>query len=47
MYGGHTVARKLTKLIEQIWEKEAVPQDFKDANIIKLYKKGKRSICDN
>ena len=47
MYGGHSVARKLTKLIEQIWAKEAVPQDFKDANIIKLYKKGKRSVCDN
>ena len=47
MYGGHSVARKLTKLIEQIWAKETVPQDFKDANIIKLYKKGKRSVCDN
>ena len=47
IHGGHSVSRKLTKLIKVIWQKEEVPQDFKDANIIKLYKKGKRSVCDN
>ena len=30
-----------------IWKQGKVPQDFKDANITKLFKKGKRSICDN
>jgi len=31
-----------------IWNKEAVRQDFKDANIVHIYrKKGGRSNCDN
>ena len=31
-----------------IWKKETVPQEFKDANIIHLYKrKGDRACCDN
>ena len=46
-HGGMALAKKLTKLIHEIWIQESVPQEFKDANIIKLYKDGKRSICDN
>ena len=47
-YGGQKLARKLLQLFKIIWESETVPQDFKDANIIHLYKrKGDRSNCDN
>ena len=38
----------LGKLFRQCWSQEAVPQDFKDANIIYLYKhKRDRSYCNN
>ena len=46
--GGVTIAIKLTELIQQFWEEGSVPQDFKDANIVHLYKnKGDRASCDN
>ena len=38
----------LTELFCSIWKEEAVPQDFKDALIVHLYKrKGDRACCDN
>ena len=46
--GGHKVAEKLTELFQCIWRKEAIPQDFKDASIIHLYKrKGNTQVSDN
>ena len=40
--------RKLHQLFQLIWQHETVPQDFKDASIVHLYKrKGNRQICDN
>ena len=46
--GGLTMAEKLTELFQCMWRKEAIPQDFKDASIIHLYKrKGNPQVCDN
>ena len=46
--GGHILVEKLTELFKSIWEQESVPQEFKDASIIHLYKKkGNRQSCDN
>ena len=46
--GGTALTGKLLTLVQIIWEKESVPQDFKDASIIHLYKrKGHRQACDN
>ena len=46
--GGLQVAEKLKELFQCMWRKEAVPQDFKDASIIHLYKrKGNLQVCDN
>ena len=46
--GGDAVQVKLNELLQQFWEESSVPQDFKDANIIHLYKnKGDRASCDN
>ena len=46
--GGTAVTGKLLTLVQVIWEKESVPQDFKDASIIHLYeRKGNREACDN
>ena len=41
--GGTALTGKLLTLVQIIWEKESVPQDFKDMSIINLYKrKGNR-----
>ena len=46
--GGLPMAEKLTELFQCMWRKEAIPQDFKDASIIHLYKrKGNPQVCDN
>ena len=46
--GGDTLVAELTRLFERLWAEEEVPQDFKDALIIHLYKnKGDRRSCDN
>ena len=37
--GGHILVEKLTELFKSMWEQESVPQEFKDASIIHLYKK--------
>ena len=45
--GGPNLMRKLTKLLVIIWKKGEVPQEFKDASIVSLFKTGKRHLCDN
>ena len=46
--GGLPMAEKLTELFQCMWRKEAIPQDFKDAPIIHIYKrKGNPQVCDN
>ncbi|VDL86198.1 unnamed protein product [Schistocephalus solidus] len=38
---------ELTTLFQDMWCQRKVPQDFKDATIIHLYKrKGNRQLCD-
>nr|VZI05538.1 unnamed protein product [Spirometra erinaceieuropaei] len=38
----------LTALSQEMWRQGEVPQDFKDATIVHLYKrKGNRQVCDN
>ena len=45
--GGLPMAEKLTELFHCMWRKEAIPQEFKDASIIHLYKrKGNPQVCD-
>ena len=46
--GGTPVAKKMTELFHIMWRKEAIPQEFKDASIIHLFKrKGNPQLCDN
>lgn len=46
--GGMALVEKLTSLYQVIWRKGEVPQDFKDASIVHIYKrKGDRASCDN
>lgn len=46
--GGQRLIHHLTELFQLFWEKGELPQDFRDANIIHLYKnKGDKAQCDN
>nr|VZI51647.1 unnamed protein product [Spirometra erinaceieuropaei] len=47
-HGGPQLMDHLTALFQEMWHQSEVPQDFKDATIVHLYKrKGNRQICDN
>ena len=42
------LAEQMHKLLAHIWEKEDVPQQFKDANVVTIWKrKGSKSDCNN
>ena len=46
--GGPVLLQKLTQLFQLIWNEGKVPQQFKDATIVHIYKqKGNRQSCDN
>ena len=46
--GGSTLTEKLQELFSSFWDKGILPQEFKDASIVHLYKrKGNRQCCDN
>jgi transcription elongation factor Elf1 len=46
-HGGQPLVDRLHELVLAIWEDETVPQEWRDAVIIPLPKKGDRQICDN
>ena len=46
--GGYILTRRLHLLIQNIWEHGTLPQDWKDDNIVVIYKqKGDRAVCGN
>ena len=46
-HDGQTIKQKLFELVLLIWKNEEVPQDWKDASIVPLFKKGSRVDCGN
>ena len=46
-HGGDNLFRRLHQLITNAWEMGSVPQAWKDASIITIYKKGDRTDCGN
>ncbi|BHF59470.1 hypothetical protein SprV_0100242900 [Sparganum proliferum] len=47
-HGGTPIMDHLTALFQAMWRQGQVPQDFKDATIVHLYRrKRNRQICDN
>jgi hypothetical protein len=46
-HGGSRLQEKLHELIVHIWRDEEMPQNWKDANIVPIFKKGSRKDCGN
>ena len=36
--GGETIRNELTSLFQAMWNKELLPQEFRDATIVHIYK---------
>lgn len=45
--GGNVSVERLESLFQNIWKSKAVPQDWRNAVIVPLYKKGSKSECNN
>jgi len=45
--GGAELILRLTELITESWRNEAAPHDWKDAQLVMIFKKGDRHICGN
>jgi len=46
-YSGTELVAKLHQLILKVWSEEDVPQDWRDASIVPIFKKGSRMDCGN
>ena len=44
---GPAVKSRLMELLTKIWNSDSVPPNFKNANIITIFKKGERMSCGN
>ena len=46
-HGGQKLLEALHKTITTAWDTKTVPQDWKNAQLITLFKKGDRCVCGN
>jgi hypothetical protein len=47
IHGGPDLKQRLLSLLRIAWEQNAIPQDWKDAVVVPLYKKGSKTDCGN
>jgi len=45
--GGGVLVKWIHRLISKIWQDEMVPDDWRKAVVVPLFKKGDKSVCDN
>jgi hypothetical protein len=45
--GGRIIRSEIHKLIISIWNKEALPEEWKESVIVPIYKKGDKTDCSN
>ena len=45
--GGRTIRYEIHKLIISIWNKEELPDEWKESIIVPIYKKGDKTECNN
>ena len=46
-WGGRTIRCAIHKLIISIWNKEEVPEEWKESIIVPIHKKGDKTDCNN
>ena len=46
-HGGSPLKTRIFLLLLRIWEKEEVPSNLRDANVVTIYKKWDKSVCGN
>ena len=46
-HGADNLFSRLHQLITNVWEVVSVPEAWKDASIVTIYKKGDRTGCEN
>lgn len=46
-YAGNDMHREIYNLLSCIWETERMPEKWKEAVLIPIYKKGEKCVCDN
>jgi len=47
MARGRTIRHEIHKLIIFIWNKEELPEEWKESTIVPFYKKCVKSVCSN
>jgi len=45
--GGRTIRPEIHKLINSIWNKEELPEEWKVSIFVPIYKKGDKTDCSN
>ena len=45
--GGRTICCEIHKLIISIWNKEELPEEWKESITVPIYKKGNKTVCSN
>jgi hypothetical protein len=45
--GGRTIRSQIHKLINSIWNKEELPEQWKESIIVPIYKEGDKTDCSN
>ena len=45
--GGRIIRSEIHKLINSIWNKEELPEEWKESSIVPLYRKGDKTNCNN
>jgi hypothetical protein len=45
--GGSKICSEIYKLINYVWNKEELPQQWKESIIVPVYKKGDKTDCSN
>ena len=44
---GRTICLEIHKLLTSIWKKENVPEEWKESIIVRIHKKGDKTVCNN